>query len=173
MYQEIANNTCQPCNPGCLICTGPSLTECQACRDATDPLNASHIISYYLIIGNSICNTTCPTGQFIRAGFPNACQPCSVQCVGCSVTSINCTESFLCSVGYYFYRATNSCLTACPGGYYANTTTKYCEPCIGGCTLCTGGSLQNCTMCKTDLATGTPYYKEIYMTWCVDNCIDG
>lgn len=91
MYEEFSNNTCQSCDPGCMVCTGPTLNECQACRDAVDPANSSHITSYYLIIGNTICSQNCPTGQFIKAGIPNACQPCSVQCMGCSVTSINCT----------------------------------------------------------------------------------
>lgn len=91
MYQNSTNNTCIPCNAGCYVCTGPSLIECQACRNAPDPLNASNTIAYYLTIGNSICNTTCPTGQFIKAGYPNLCQACNQQCIGCSVTSSNCT----------------------------------------------------------------------------------
>ena len=32
----------------------------------------------------------------------------------------------MCTLGYYFYRPTNGCISACPAGYYANTTTEYC-----------------------------------------------
>lgn len=126
MYQNGTNHTCLACNIGCAVCTGPSLTECQECRNATDPANISNTLYFYLYQGNSICDTACPLGQFILSGFPNRCQNCSSQCVGCSVSAYNCTEANLCSVTYFFYRATNSCLTTCPAGYYANMTTRYC-----------------------------------------------
>ena len=32
----------------------------------------------------------------------------------------------MCTLGYYFYRATNSCIATCPSGYYANSSTEYC-----------------------------------------------
>lgn len=158
MYQQANDSTCQPCHPGCLRCTGPTNNTCQACRNVTDPNNASLSTNYYLTIGNSICSTICPTGQFIRAGFPNECQLCSIQCIACSITSINCTEFFMCSVGFFFFRATNSCLTVCPNGFYADAFTGYCEPCNGGCTLCNGPTLQNCSACQTN-ASGVHFYK--------------
>lgn len=172
-YSNSSDNTCYACQPGCLACTGPSLNECQACRDVVDSVNSSIVTHYYLNIGNTICSLLCPLGQFVRDGYPNVCQPCAVQCVGCSVLSTNCTESPLCTLGYYFYRATNSCITACPGGYYANSTTRYCEPCPGGCALCKTGSLNNCQQCKQDPSSLDYYYKEIYRDSCVLACDNG
>ena len=74
MYKNSTNNTCLPCHDGCLVCTGDTLSECQACRNATDPSNSSNILEYYLWIGNSVCDVSCPLGQYIREGFPNYCQ---------------------------------------------------------------------------------------------------
>ena len=170
MFKQSSNNTCMPCNTGCLVCTGFSLLECQACNNVT---NISGTFVYYLTIGNSICDISCPTGQYIRDGFPNYCQSCSVQCIGCSVTSTNCTESFLCTVGYFFYVPTNSCLLSCPSGFYANSTTKYCVACPGGCALCTAGNLNSCSKCQVDPSTSISYFKEIYMSSCVTVCLDG
>jgi proprotein convertase subtilisin/kexin type 5 len=158
-YPNASDNACYSCNIGCQVCSGPSLYECQACRDAVDPSNASNTLSYYLNIGNTICSLACPVGQYIRVGYPNACQACAVQCIGCSVASTNCTETNMCTLGYYYYRVTNSCITACPGTFYANSTTYYCEPCPGGCALCKAGSLLNCQQCRQDSSTGFNYYK--------------
>ena len=171
MYKNTTNNTCLPCHDGCLVCTGDTLSDCQACRNATDPANASNLLEYYLWIGNSVCDLVCPLGQYIREGYPNYCQACAVQCIGCSVTSTNCTIDNLCTVGYYFYVPTNSCLTTCPGGYYANDTTRRCEECVAGCSLCTAGDLLNCQACRSD--GSTHYYKEIFNSWCVLDCEPG
>ena len=172
-YPNSTDNTCYACHAGCQTCTGPALNECQACRDTADPSNASNTLSYYLNIGNSICSLECPIGQYKRAGYPNVCQPCAVQCIGCAVSSTNCTIVHMCTLGYYFYRATNSCIATCPAGLYANSTTEFCEPCEGGCALCKAGNLNNCQQCRMDTATSTAYYKEIYQESCVTNCLDG
>ena len=137
------------------MCNGSLQSDCQTCRD-------NGTVSYYLYIGSSVCNTTCPTGQFIKDGFDNICVACSSECITCSVTSTNCTESFLCTLGYYFFRATNSCKTICDGGYYSNDTTGYCEECVEGCALCTAGNLLSCSKCQNDssnLSSIIPYYK--------------
>ena len=170
-YPNSTDNKCYDCNAGCQTCTGPSLYQCQTCRDAT--LTNGSTVSYYLNIGNTICSLNCPVGQYIRSGYPNACQACAVQCIGCSISSTNCTENHMCTIGYYFYRATNSCITACPSGFYANLTTLYCQPCPGGCSLCTAGNLNSCQQCQQDPSTGINYYKQIYMQACVTNCLDG
>lgn len=159
MYQNISNNTCMPCNLGCLTCSGPSLYECYSCRNATDPSNSSNLLIYYLTVGKTICDLICPKGQYINLGFPNYCQNCSVQCIGCVTTSYTCIEAFLCSLGYYYYRPTNSCLSVCPDGFYPNSTTGYCEPCPGGCKICSAGNLNSCSVCQTDPASSINYYK--------------
>lgn len=43
-----------------------------------DTSNASDIVVYYKYINQTICNVSCPDGQFIKAGTPNNCQACSV-----------------------------------------------------------------------------------------------
>lgn len=77
MFRYTLNNTCISCNPGCKSCTGPSLAECQSCKDVIDPIDSSIITMYYLVNGNSICSINCPTGQFKKDGSPNVCQMCS------------------------------------------------------------------------------------------------
>ena len=172
-YQRLTDSTCQACNPGCSVCTGPSLFECPSCQDTVDPANTSNTLSYYLNIGNTICSLECPVGQYRRIGFPNVCQMCASECIGCFNTSTNCTELHKCAVNFYFYRPTNSCISACPEQYYTNGTTQMCEQCAGGCFACLSGDLLNCQSCQDDPATNVSYFKEISYDWCVADCLPG
>ena len=55
-YSRQSDNTCQLCNIACLQCIGPTVLQCQACKNTTDPNNSSNTLIYYLNIGNSICS---------------------------------------------------------------------------------------------------------------------
>jgi proprotein convertase subtilisin/kexin type 5 len=104
---------CTKCTSGCLTCTGPSLSNCQTCQNATilgSPTN------FFKDPTNSICNTTCRTGYFGNV-LNNNCDPCQVGCVSCSS---NATYCFAClSTGgndYYKPKNSNSCVLVCPNG---------------------------------------------------------
>ena len=139
----------------------------------TDPANASNTLIYYLNLGSTVCSLECPVGQYRRDGYPNVCQMCSPECGGCFKTSTNCTEAHKCALNYFFYRPTNSCIQACPTGYYANITTQTCEFCAGGCSSCQSGDLLNCQGCQTDPVTNISYFKEMNADICVSTCAAG
>jgi proprotein convertase subtilisin/kexin type 5 len=145
---------------------------CLSCNNITNSTDNSTLV-YYLYIGNSVCSLECPLGQYIRTGYPNACQQCAVECVGCIGISTNCTQQDRCTLGYYFYRPTNSCIESCPEGYYASAATQFCEACAAGCSLCQDAGLLNCQSCKQDLSSNTSFFKEISHDWCVSECLPG
>ena len=70
------NNNCDTCTPGCTSCFGDGLASCNTCGNVGND-------TYYKHIGNTVCNTTCPNGQFISSFIDYFCQPCSVLCVTC------------------------------------------------------------------------------------------
>jgi hypothetical protein len=43
-----------------------------------DTTNSSEKIIYYKHVNQTICNISCPDGQFIKIGIPNSCQVCSI-----------------------------------------------------------------------------------------------
>jgi len=118
-----------------------------------------------------ICNTTCPTGQFISSSNINTCSLCDAGCIACFLTSANCTIN-ACKTNYYYYADNSSCISTCPKNYYANTTAKTCIKCIDGCQLCYGGSLDACTQCQTTVAN-ISFYKVIDVDTCTTNCPPG
>lgn len=75
-YEESGNHTCTACHAGCLTCLDSALNLCSSCRNDSTT-------QYYKYIGDTICDTTCPLGQFVHADFPNNCQACNVNCIGC------------------------------------------------------------------------------------------
>ena len=83
-YNQISNvfsttnisNMCVQCAGGCLTCTGPGTTNCQSCKDTS-----------YLIINTTICNATCPLGQYIPLSG-NLCTACPVNCAGCTSATV-------------------------------------------------------------------------------------
>lgn len=69
-------NKCDACQVGCISCFGSGLAACDLCGNDSSTI-------YYKWIGDTVCNTTCPDGQFISSSKPNFCQPCSSICVTC------------------------------------------------------------------------------------------
>ena len=125
-YRNTTNYQCTACDPACLNCSDGTRTNCFTCGNIT---SNGVTTQYYLIIGTTICNTTCPLGQFIIASFPNNCQQCDTNCVGCTVTATNCTQGSGCRANMFYNNATNSCVLTCPDGTFANALTKFCQNC--------------------------------------------
>ena len=142
-YRNSSNNQCTACDPACLTCNDGTKNYCFSCGNVT----SGTAIPYYLIIGTTICSTSCPLGQYISAAYSNNCQMCDSNCVGCFGTATNCTQSDKCKVNYFFNNATNSCVLLCPNGTFPNAITKYCENCTQECALCYGSIASKCTKC--------------------------
>ena len=85
------------------------------------------------------------------------CKTCSsantASCTSCYTTLSTISEKHLFS---------NTCLTACPSGYYAEATTLVCTACDTRCLTCSSSS--TCDTCST---TGT--YRYLYESMCYAN----
>lgn len=130
---------CTNCADECLACFGPSISNCTLCGNASTK-------TYYKHIGDTVCNTTCPDGQFISGSIPNFCQPCSSICVTCEATAENCTSS-TCAANFFFL--SNECLSECPNGYYADRSARQCLECDTACTRCFDSGDASCTACSS------------------------
>ena len=162
------NFTCDLCHFGCATCNGPFLTNCTVCSNYN---NSGTITPYYKVLGATLCDTACPTGQFIPSSPPNVCAYCDRSCISCSIAATNCTVSS-CSSGYFYFALNSSCLLSCPNNYYANTTSHNCTQCEVGCQLCFGGSLNECTQCQIT-AANISFFKVIDVNTCNQTCPPG
>ena len=162
-FANTVNNTCDPCANGCGVCTGASLSNCSVCV-------TYNLTPYYKYQTQTICDTSCPDGELISGTTPNACEFCDPGCLTCVGTSTNCTIN-ACQAGDFYYAVNSSCLRTCPDNYYANSTQQECIQCIGGCELCYGGLLTNCTKCQVSGVTS--YYKIIDIDECTVDCPAG
>lgn len=122
-YRNNSSFQCSSCDPACRTCKDGSRNYCFSCNNIT---NGSITTQYYLVIGSTFCDTECPLGQFISTSFPNNCQMCDDNCVGCSVFSWNCTQSNGCKANLFYNNLSSSCVSVCPDGTFANPGTKLC-----------------------------------------------
>ena len=152
MYEDNTTHLCTACDGACLTCLDGSRSYCYSCGNVSTT-------QYYLIIGTTICSTSCPVGQYIDAAYPNNCQACSSNCVGCEGAASNCLSNVtgVCPSNLFFNNATNSCVLVCPDGTYGDSISRFCESCASGCALCYGSVLSKCTKCTSVL--GTNYFK--------------
>jgi hypothetical protein len=67
---------CIKCTTECVTCTGPGITNCQSCSTGN-----------YLAINTTVCNTTCPLGQYIPSST-QLCAACPANCAGCDSDSV-------------------------------------------------------------------------------------
>lgn len=167
-FANKATSTCDACDPGCSVCTGATLNDCSKCRTVN---NSGTLTPYYKEVTNTICGTTCPTGQFISSSINNTCAVCDPGCIACSISSANCTIN-ACSTGFFYFALNSSCISTCPNNYYANSTTGICTQCTAGCQLCSGGGLTACTQCQIT-AANVSYYKIIDINTCTTVCPPG
>ena len=109
------NALCSFCSPLCISCSGTSLT-CSQCT-----VNGTNKAYYY----NGTCLKTCPNGYYSDGGSgtgPNLCLSCASPCSNCKGNSSFCLA---CISGLFLYN--NTCLTACPTGFFYSNATKKCE----------------------------------------------
>ena len=132
-----------------------------------------------MYLSATTCNESCITGYGQVTGSL-VCVQCDAVCSACYETSSNCsacTTSGANAAYLYVNPATptdGTCLTTCPTGYYANTTTQTCELCVTNCTDCIGSSTY-CTVCDagfgwTDYSCYNPCPSGYYMEASGANC---
>ncbi|KRW99700.1 Insulin-like growth factor binding protein, N-terminal [Pseudocohnilembus persalinus] len=130
-FEEDTTMTCDICDTNCMECD-QTATTCTFCYEGT-----------YLL--NEICIAACPDLAYYTDEVANACYPCNYQC----------------PLNYCSGPAYSDCLTVCPDGYFEQTSSRTCEPCYPGCTLCDGAATV-CSACAPNfLLQGTD---------CVDDC---
>lgn len=152
---------CDACPTGCASCFGPAISQCTICSNDSSTI-------YYKYIGSTICNTTCPDGQYISSLVTNLCLACNSICITCYGTAQNCT-SMTCQQNYFFLN--NTCLSVCPNNYYADSALWQCTQCTGGCQTCYGSGLSACTKCN--IYNGSQFYLQIGLDKCNATCNSG
>lgn len=111
------NGACTPCQPQCVSCIDSPIA-CTAC---------SHPDYLYNSITHE-CVFECVPPYFRNA---STCVICQSPCLSCDTTFNSCLT---CNSGYYLYNGT--CVSACPLGYFINSTILSCEICKYPCKLC-------------------------------------
>jgi proprotein convertase subtilisin/kexin type 5 len=149
--------TCTNCADGCMACSGPSLDNCTLCGNYSSS-------TYYKHIGVTVCNTTCPGGQFISANIPNFCQQCSSICVTCNDVADNCTSQ-TCAANLFYLNY--ECLSLCPNHYYPDRSARQCKQCATGCSTCFGADNSSCTVCSSS------FYLQMGSNTCSSGCSNG
>ena len=144
-YGNINSLSCITCPSECLSCFAGVSTKCYTCS-----------LGYFLIYGTTICNQTCPDGQYGNA-TSNQCLLCASQCITCVNTSSTCLTCGFSTLGSNFFLYGTQCLIRCPLGYWANNATFTCSQCNAACLSCTDSSTNSCSTCGN--ISSTVYYK--------------
>lgn len=120
---DIEGKSCKGCSVECKVCLDKTNTQCSICNSG-----------YYLQPSSTICRSTCPLGYWAdeKTGI---CRKCDSRCSQCSgPTSSECSA---CSVGFYFFPNTTSCITTCPTRFSKSESERLCVKCPDFCTTCT------------------------------------
>ncbi|EGR32261.1 spfh domain band 7 family protein [Ichthyophthirius multifiliis] len=152
------------CNSKCLVCKGPSSSECSKCNREYYLLNNTCVsncgIGYYKndqINECQNCNpnlncqqcsdgqscSSCGIGFFLN--FPK-CQQCHPNCVSCFAQEYY--QCFTCNTALQKYKEDAACVDVCSKGKYRAQQDEllYCEDCQPPCKQCL--SKEICTDCQ-------------------------
>ncbi len=151
------------CDERCKTCTGPSNTFCTSCqRNTTNAM-------FYLVWGTTLCNETCPAGQYSDdASFK--CLLCDSNCQTCVQTAKKCTSCNITEFGKRVFLENTVCVEDCTPGFYEEVDNNICMPCKSGCLTCIESELTNCLTCTN--ATSI-YYKHLGANTCGLTCPNG
>uniref|UniRef100_A0A8C6RNE3 Proprotein convertase subtilisin/kexin type 6 n=1 Tax=Nannospalax galili TaxID=1026970 RepID=A0A8C6RNE3_NANGA len=141
------------CHPECgdKGCDGPNADQC---------LNCVHFS-----LGNAKtsrkCLSICPLGYFGDTAA-RRCRRCHKGCETCMGRSP--TQCLSCRRGFYHHQETNTCVTLCPAGLYADESQRHCLKCHPSCKKCVDEP-EKCTVCEEgfSLARGS----------CIPDCEPG
>ena len=140
-YYADASLNCQLCDSTCYTCNGRSATNCLTCNTAGTGAYP------YFIAGNNTCMSACPTTGYYLDSATN-CQLCNLTCSTCNgglgTNCLSCNTTGAGTGTYpYFMNSNKTCISACPTGYYADSS-KNCQLCNSTCYTCNGGLATNC-----------------------------
>ena len=163
------SKTCQKCSDSCKTCIAYGDNKCSSCKELqfisiTDEINKVGTC-YQLCPTNLIndrSNYTCVNSCFnskYKDILGNECVNCSNFCVTCDGGSYD--NCLTCQDTQYILNKT--CYDNCPQQYFANSSTKICQPCPKNCLEC-----QNSDKCIKCLSN---YYVSNYNLPC-DPCQD-
>ena len=122
-YYADASYTCQSCDSTCYTCNGTTINNCLTC-------NITGTYKYFMN-GNKTCMSACPTGYYADASY--ICQSCDSTCYTCNgANATNCLTCNTTGTYKYLMNTNNTCMLACPPGYYANGS-YICQFCNSTC----------------------------------------
>ncbi|XP_068190180.1 proprotein convertase subtilisin/kexin type 5 [Antennarius striatus] len=131
-YGDEDTNECEECHSDCVTCDGPEDDDCLSCEDGQT-------------LDDGACaseHEACPAKTF-RSG-DGGCEDCHVACESCSGEDKNqCTT---CAKGR-FLTSQRTCVSKCPGGFFADRLRGVCGSCPPGCSQCSDA--QRCTRCQS------------------------
>ncbi len=122
-YYSATTTYCEPCNIACSNCISGtnSIATCSSCATSNG------------FVGAPLSGTICSS--------------CYSGCKTCSTTAANACTACL----YQYFLVNNSCLAACPSGYFGSEKTAICTQCVSPCASCVGLSATPyfCLSCVT------------------------
>ncbi|EGD75490.1 hypothetical protein PTSG_12452 [Salpingoeca rosetta] len=167
---------CEACHPACSTCFEGGVAGCESC-------------AYGFIRSDidGLCEPACGEGQVPvpqntnnnddggAGGADDDDYSGAVLCVDCASGCSACvpedrSRCTACHPGYFLHHEEQSCNPTCPTGTYPSSTTRTCEPCAGGCAVCTGPLQGDCGSCPDEqvlfvLPTG--------IAQCLSSCPEG
>ena len=180
-WADPISNTCSPCyeytsaapnDNTCVSCSGSGPNNCTACNSTT-----------FLDQTTNTCTINCPAGYYGDT-TTNICKPCyeaanpftdvMKSCRTCSGPNPN--NCLSCDSPYFYHTIDNTCLGACPNGWFQNSVLNVCNQCYqnippstwGTCSTCTGSAYNNCNSCLS-----SSYFHDPASSTCVLLCPTG
>ncbi|XP_045923579.1 proprotein convertase subtilisin/kexin type 5-like [Micropterus dolomieu] len=131
-YGDEDTNDCEECHSDCVTCSGPKDDDCLSCEEGK-------------MLENRACvpdHEVCPIKTF--RSDDGECEDCHQSCESCSGEEKNqCTK---CAKGR-FLTTQHTCVSKCPGSFFASRLSGVCEACPPGCLQCVDA--QHCTRCQS------------------------
>ncbi|XP_036973954.1 proprotein convertase subtilisin/kexin type 5 isoform X2 [Acanthopagrus latus] len=151
-YGDEDTNDCEECHHGCVTCSGPEDDDCLSCEEAKTLENGECVSDHEV----------CPIKTF--RSDDGACEDCHPSCESCSGEEKNqCTK---CAQGR-FLTTQQTCVSKCPGGFFASRLSGVCESCPPGCLQCVDA--QRCSRCQS--TRKAQYFLQDGQ--CVQECVRG
>ncbi|KAM7368833.1 hypothetical protein PAMP_013140 [Pampus punctatissimus] len=131
-YGDEDTNDCEECHSDCVTCSGPEDDDCLSCEEEKTLENGACVSDHEV----------CPIRTF--RSDDGECEDCHPSCESCSGKEKNqCTK---CAKGR-FLTTQETCVSKCPGGFFASRLSGVCEVCPVGCLQCVDA--QHCTRCQS------------------------
>uniref|UniRef100_A0A4W6C5K8 Proprotein convertase subtilisin/kexin type 5a n=1 Tax=Lates calcarifer TaxID=8187 RepID=A0A4W6C5K8_LATCA len=151
-YGDEDTNDCEECHSDCVTCSGPEDNDCLSCDEGKTLENGECVSDHEV----------CPIKTF--RSDDGECEDCHPSCESCSGEERNqCTK---CVKGQ-FLTPQQTCVSKCPGGFFASRPNGVCEACPPGCLQCVDA--QHCTRCQSTRKA------QLFLQdgQCVQHCVRG